>query len=241
MPSRVTGYYTYLHLKADTREIFYVGKGKVSRCRANSHLNRTLHWRNMVAKHGLLVEIAAYWEDEEAAYEHECLLIACLRDMGVRLVNLTDGGDGVRGHRHSDEYKAWQSDRMKMIFATDEAYRERHRLAQRERFADPATREEHGEVVRQAWTPEKRTAAAQRWAAQCAAGKHPCQKITDSELEAMVALRLSGVQLKDVAARFSFSRTHAGTLIRNRILSAHPSLKVCAGQPPIHLPRKELC
>ena len=46
-------YYVYLHLKADTNEIFYVGKGKG--VRATTLHNRNNYWKNVVTKHGFIV------------------------------------------------------------------------------------------------------------------------------------------------------------------------------------------
>lgn len=220
-------YYTYLHLKADTGEIFYVGKGMASRKRAESHFNRTKYWRNVVAKHGLVVKIAAYWEHELDAFAHECLLISSLRGMGVCLVNLTDGGDGLRGYRHSEEFRKWQADRVHTLFK-DSSYSERHGQAQKARFADPAARTAHGEKIRSAWTQEKRALAAITQRQRFATQGHPRRKATEEVIDQMVRLRQSGVMLKDVAKQFGMSRTRAGTVIRKanlRVKSKAPEVR----------------
>ena len=89
---RHSEFYTYVHLRADDGKVFYIGKGKGDR--ATSHHHRNPHWRSVVKKHGMRVEIAACWECESDAFSHERLLISCFRDMGQPLTNLTDGGEG---------------------------------------------------------------------------------------------------------------------------------------------------
>ena len=96
-------YYTYGHYKADSKELFYIGKGKGNR--AHDRDSRSDFWRNIVKKHDYTVEIFADWPTEEEAFEHEKFLIECFRDLTV-LCNLTDGGDGCSGYAWTDEQKA---------------------------------------------------------------------------------------------------------------------------------------
>lgn len=98
---------TYSHHKPDGT-LFYIGKGSVKRAHAKD--NRNPHWKNIVAKHGSYkVEILANWPTEAEAFEHEKFLISCFRDLGFSLANITNGGDGVAGHKHSAESKAKMS------------------------------------------------------------------------------------------------------------------------------------
>lgn len=91
-------FYTYIHRRESDDKPFYVGKGRGKRA---WHQNkRNSYWRNTVAKHGLKVEICAYWATEEQAFEHEKFLIEHFRDLGMPLVNLTDGGEGTAGYKH---------------------------------------------------------------------------------------------------------------------------------------------
>ena len=67
---------------------------------------RNVFWQRTVAKHGKPhVEILANWDTEIEAFDHEKLLIASFKDMGFKLVNLTDGGEGPSGSKHSEETK----------------------------------------------------------------------------------------------------------------------------------------
>ncbi len=95
------GFYTYAHFKADTREIFYIGKGRGNR--ANSSSGRSKFWMSVANKHGFTVEVLSFWECELDAFAHEKFLIGALRSIGVRLCNMTDGGEGVSGYKMDDE------------------------------------------------------------------------------------------------------------------------------------------
>jgi hypothetical protein len=107
-------FYTYIHTKKDTGEIFYVGKGQNNR--AFHKYDRSKYWQNTVKKHGYEVSILAHWENEVDAYEHEKLLILCFKDMNINLVNLTNGGDGVVGYIATDEVKEKMSDTWKQKY-----------------------------------------------------------------------------------------------------------------------------
>lgn len=95
-------FYTYAHKKPNG-EIFYIGKGSLKR--AYAYDNRNSYWKNIVAKYGLIVDILSTWSDEQEAISHEKLLIACLKDMGIKLCNITNGGEGVSGLKHTKETK----------------------------------------------------------------------------------------------------------------------------------------
>jgi hypothetical protein len=97
-------HYTYLHRKASSGEVFYIGKG--SRMRAWDFSRRNPKWKSIHAKHGATVEICGQWNTEQEAMEHEAFLVLCMRDMGFNLANLADGGSGPTGYRFTDEQKA---------------------------------------------------------------------------------------------------------------------------------------
>jgi hypothetical protein len=96
-------FYTYAHYTPENR-LFYIGKG----CgrRAYTTDKRNAHWKNIVAKYGKpRVEILANWNTEAEAHSHEILLISCFKDMGYKLANLTNGGEGISGYKFSEESK----------------------------------------------------------------------------------------------------------------------------------------
>ena len=96
-------YCVYIHKKKTTGEVFYVGKGK--NWRATNKTQRNKFWKRVVRKHGFVVEIVEKNIQEWYAHELEISLIAYYgrRDQGRgTLVNLTDGGEGSEGYKHTD-------------------------------------------------------------------------------------------------------------------------------------------
>lgn len=107
-------FYVYLHRKATTGEVFYVGKGKGKR--AWSHNGRTDFWKRIVSKHGLVVEIHLNGIQEWYAFELESQLIALhgrLDQHNGCLVNMCDGGEGPSGIIQSEATRKKISDARK--------------------------------------------------------------------------------------------------------------------------------
>jgi hypothetical protein len=99
-------FYVYIHRKATTGEVFYVGKGVGDRAYIFS--TRSDWWKRVVQKHGVIVEIVSDNLQEWYAFELESDLISLYgrKDTGDGpLVNMTDGGEGAVGHSHSEETK----------------------------------------------------------------------------------------------------------------------------------------
>lgn len=92
----------YTHSKP-TGEVFYVGKGSVKRSKATD--NRNPYWRNIVKKHGFVVSVLAEYENEADALKHEIRLISELREAGLKIANITSGGEGVCGYVHTEASK----------------------------------------------------------------------------------------------------------------------------------------
>lgn len=91
--------YVYLHRKADTKEVFYVGIGKKANyARAYQEQRRSIYWKNVADKHGYVVEIVhedVSWA-EAGQLERGLIQQYGRRDLGLgSLVNLTDGGCGT--------------------------------------------------------------------------------------------------------------------------------------------------
>ena len=102
-------YYTYVYHRLDTGEVFYVGKGTGKRAWDR---RRNKYCKAIIEKHGHVVEICAYWDTEQEAFEHEIFLIKCFRKIGHPLTNATDGGEGSSGHKHTDAHIAYMKQIM---------------------------------------------------------------------------------------------------------------------------------
>ena len=97
-------YYVYEHIRNDNGLIFYGGKGKENR--AMSKKDRNNYWNNVVNKcNGFSVNILIKDIDEEFALFAEKEIIDLYRKININLTNITDGGDGVSGLKHSDKTK----------------------------------------------------------------------------------------------------------------------------------------
>lgn len=96
-------YYVYVDYRADLNTPFYVGKGKIRRTK--DFVRRNTVWHRIVAKHGVNRKIVLSLEnDHDAILSEEIRLI---RELKTRNycggANLTDGGEGVAGYKHSPE------------------------------------------------------------------------------------------------------------------------------------------
>lgn len=98
-----TPFYIYVHAKPDGTP-FYVGKGSKGRC-FDFINNRNRHFHHVVDKYGeknILVNTYPC-SSEQNAFDLEIIFIDLLRWDGAPLVNLTDGGDGVKGYTFTKE------------------------------------------------------------------------------------------------------------------------------------------
>ena len=109
MQAAECSFHVYHHIRPDTGQIFYVGKGKGRRA-FDRGARRGQFWHRVVKKAGgVLVKIIAQKLTEDEAFFLEKRNIAALRKSGLRLCNLTDGGDGASGLRRSEAWKRMMS------------------------------------------------------------------------------------------------------------------------------------
>lgn len=97
-------FYAYTHARPDGTA-FYVGKGAGNRLRPLPARNR--HHGFVLAKHGAENILVKRYDcvDEASAFRMERRLIKMIRAAGVKLTNVTDGGEGSSGYRHTQEAK----------------------------------------------------------------------------------------------------------------------------------------
>lgn len=104
-----TEFLAYVHARPHATSvsgIFYAGKGKRSRA-VDVLQGRNPYHSSIVAKYGaenILVGTIPC-SSEKIAFELERGLIKCLRRMGVKLTNMTDGGEGTSGHIRPEEQR----------------------------------------------------------------------------------------------------------------------------------------
>lgn len=91
----------YIHMKPNTRDIFYVGIGNDTK-RAYRNQGRNDHWTKIYKKYGKIVDIIADNISLDAAKEIEKHIIASMKDT---LCNKTLGGEGFFGGKHTQEVR----------------------------------------------------------------------------------------------------------------------------------------
>ena len=145
-------FYVYEHMRNDTGEIFYVGKGKNGR--AYSSHGRNKYWYRVVKKaNGFTVRLLTPLIDEELSFLVEIERINQLKRIGKRLTNLTDGGEGVSGIKKSPELleklsKAFLGNQYRKGIPNSPEQRKRHSEAMKGRVFS----EEHRKNLSEAQT-----------------------------------------------------------------------------------------
>jgi len=99
----MNNFYVYIHYKLDTGEPFYVGKGTKDRDKVK--WGRSKWWSNTANKHGYYSERVEYFKNESDAFTAEINLINELKSESIKLCNLTEGGEGASGMKHTDKTK----------------------------------------------------------------------------------------------------------------------------------------
>lgn len=84
-------FYVYKHLRLDTGECFYIGKGTKNRMFVSG--DRTQLWKDIANNYGFIAEKIADNLSEKDALEMEKILIKSFRENGLNLINLQNGGD----------------------------------------------------------------------------------------------------------------------------------------------------
>ena len=125
MIKNIGSYYLYRHIRLDTGEPFYVGIGTKNKKHITvkseykraycKHYENSI-WKNIVSKTEYEVEILLESNDYEFIKQKEIEFIALYGRKNLNrgiLCNLTDGGEGVTGKVHTDEWKKNHSNKMK--------------------------------------------------------------------------------------------------------------------------------
>lgn len=99
-------FYTYIHIRPDTNEPFYVGKGKGRRYKTKTGRNQ--YWHNVVNKNNGVFESKIIFEGltEKEALLKEVEVEKELKEKGYNLVNLAEtGNSGPVGVSRTEEHK----------------------------------------------------------------------------------------------------------------------------------------
>ena len=109
IPANITGtkkHYLYVHYRQDESEAFYIGIGtkyrKKDYDRAMCYKKRSEFWKRVCNKTKYNVMIISESDDKQEIINQEINYIKLLgkkKDKSGTLVNITDGGEGMTGHK----------------------------------------------------------------------------------------------------------------------------------------------
>lgn len=137
-------YYVYIHKTINTGRIFYIGKGHGNRL--NSKSGRSRYWKNTVEKNGgFSAHIVIDGLSENKAFAVEKKIIS--RIGRHRLCNLTDGGDGPSGYRHTEETKELLRSQSIAQFSCEVARKE-HSARERKKWECEETRKKMSDSLK---------------------------------------------------------------------------------------------
>lgn len=97
-----TDFYVYEHIRADTKAVFYVGKGSGRRFKRTSPRPDIWH-KTVKDSNGFISRFVAKNLDEELAYFVEEERINQLHRLGAKIINDSHGGAGAKGCVRSAE------------------------------------------------------------------------------------------------------------------------------------------
>ena len=145
-------FYVYVDFRGDDGKPFYVGKGSEKRVKIEKR--NPLH-TNIKKKHGMVRKILFENLSESESFEKEIQLIQELRthiDHGNGGANLTFGGEGVSGYKHTEEQKEVKSKSRKKLWENPE-----YRKKMREIHNDSEVKKKLSESKKKMWeNPEYR-------------------------------------------------------------------------------------
>ena len=109
----IMDYYLYRHIRLDKNEVFYIGIGTGDRYK--SKFSRNKYWNHIVNnttwKSEIIMDNLSRLEAEEK--EKEFILLYGRKDLKTgTLCNLTDGGTGGLGLKHTEECKLKMKGRL---------------------------------------------------------------------------------------------------------------------------------
>jgi len=211
----------YRHIRLDKNQPFYVGIG-VDIKRAYSKTHRSKHWKSIISKSEYRVDILLEDVDYSFAKEKEVEFIHLYGrsvDGGV-LCNITKGGDGVLGLRHTEEAKVkmgipnkgkkiseWHKKRISEFHKG-----KRHSEEHKKNMSDIMSGEKNHRWGRKASeeTIKKMAAAAKRGT------ENRSSKLSEEAVLKIREMYKSGVRQLKIAAQFNVAKSNVSSIIKRK-------------------------
>lgn len=193
-------FYVYVHHRKTDNRPFYVGKGSKDRAKVYAPTKRNPFWHNVMRKHGVTCEIVARNLNEDDAFELEMFLIAELRDSGLKLVNLTDGGEGSSGSVRTSEQRAVISKKLKGNMP--EGHGKWMSRVNKDRHSDP----EYGKRVYPKLRGQKRSNKTREILSKLATGRKLNPDVKKKTVDAIIARHSDPEFLKVLKSASPYSK-----------------------------------
>jgi len=129
-------FFVYVDYRKDDGKPFYVGKGMEGRVK---NLERNELHSRIKNKYGIIREVVFETRSEQEAFDKEVQLIQELQTfayLGKGGANLTLGGEGGSGYKHTEEYKEMMSETSKKYWE-DPEHKEKLSESVKKQWEDP--------------------------------------------------------------------------------------------------------
>ena len=149
----------------------------------------------MVNKAGFVSEILFDNLDEELSLLVEIELIDKYRKLGYKLVNLTDGGEGVSGYKHNEETKQLLGEKSKGRVVSEET-KSKISLVWKDKKRNPFS-EEHKKKISEAAKKQKRVPFSEETKQKISASKIGKKRTEEQKKKISEATKLAMSKLKN--------------------------------------------
>lgn len=207
-----TNFYVYgLFAPGRSPELFYIGKGQGHRSKAHfrpSSKGRNPHKDRIIEKYPECYDKILFENlSEVEAFEIERSLIAENKDS---VVNLTEGGEGPSGYKHTEEWKAQASERT--VGAGNPFYAKTHTLEARQKISEGQTGEKNHRFGKKLSDQHKKILK------ESVSGENsPAAKLTDKQIDQIRKLYATGSYThKMLATQYNCSQSHICLLVNNK-------------------------
>ena len=216
-------FYVYLHFTKDTNTLFYIGKGTRDRAFQKGQ-RRSMHWRRIVDKHGVVVKLYAIDLTDEKAKEIEIFLI---KKYGIeRLCNMTIGGDGMVGYISSDATRKKLSDANLKHYKTHGYSDERRKnatIAAKKRMQNKSIVKKISNTLKEYYSKEESRKKTSVKTKQAMSRPDVIQKMKDSNARVEVKLKRS-ISSKKMWENHEFKKSKQKPVYSETLKACFPSL-----------------
>ena len=213
------GFYVYLHCKPDN-SVIYVGKGTGKRARI-FYSGRNPHHARSIRKLGednLRVEVFPCGDDEGLALACEKIIIGLLRDAGHPLCNLTAGGEGISGYRHTAETKVKLKEKRAERHFSPQTRAKIAASKIGKRLSTEHCKNMSSARLGKPWTEEQKAGHARKVAARndLVGERHPRAILNEAKVAEMRQMNKEGISCKKLARLFQVGISTAEHAVAGR-------------------------